>query len=83
MHVRVSGEPGQAGDFELTVAFIPPPPVCGPGAGDCCSADFTPGCASLACCALVCYLDPFCCDTTWDRICADEAVYNCSICGGH
>ncbi|MCH7798129.1 MAG: hypothetical protein IID28_06750, partial [Planctomycetes bacterium] len=29
------------------------------------------------CCDLVCALDPFCCDTSWDGICATEATELC------
>jgi hypothetical protein len=55
---------------------------CGPGAGDCCVADGTPGCDDVDCCALVCSIDPFCCDVAWDGICADEADGFCGICDG-
>ncbi len=43
-------------------------------AGDCCSGNGTQYCNDLACCEAVCALDPFCCDTQWDGICADIAV---------
>ncbi len=56
---------------------------CGdPQAGDCCSANGTPDCADLACCEGVCQSDPFCCDSSWDEICAEEAQLICNICGG-
>jgi hypothetical protein len=54
------------------------PFACGPGAGDCFVADGTPGCDDCDCCAIVCGIDPFCCDTAWDEICAGEAS---SFCG--
>ncbi len=48
-----------------------------PGAGgDCCTADGTPGCDDVDCCDAVCGIDPFCCDTAWDSICANEACSN-------
>jgi hypothetical protein len=48
--------------------------TCGaPGSGDCCADHGTPGCDDEDCCAAVCAIDPFCCDTAWDGICADEA----------
>ncbi len=43
------------------------------GLGDCYEAHGAPGCAEPACCAAVCAIDPYCCDTQWDAICADLA----------
>ncbi|MCA9290290.1 MAG: hypothetical protein KDA25_04120 [Phycisphaerales bacterium] len=55
-------------------------PPCGePDAGDCNSANGTPGCDNLDCCKAVCGEDPFCCDTEWDDVCAGEAA---TLCGG-
>ncbi|MFQ5592400.1 MAG: hypothetical protein ACE5HE_14670, partial [Phycisphaerae bacterium] len=56
--------------------------ACGSGAGDCCSANGTPGCNDLGteCCAIVCACDPFCCETAWDEDCATFGVHN-SGCG--
>ena len=57
--------------------------VCGagcPGTGGCCSANGTPGCDSLFCCSLVCTGNPFCCDTVWDDLCAQQAGVLCTIC---
>ncbi|MHC4429813.1 MAG: proprotein convertase P-domain-containing protein, partial [Planctomycetota bacterium] len=52
-------------------------PAC-PGEGDCCVANGTPGCDDVDCCNLICdTLDPFCCDSFWDSICAGEAQSNC------
>jgi len=48
-----------------------------PGEGDCFSANGTPGCEDETCCNIVCSIDPFCCDSEWDGICADEANDNC------
>ncbi len=47
--------------------------ACGPGSGPCDQPDGTPGCDIPDCCKRICALDPFCCDTGWDQICADEA----------
>jgi hypothetical protein len=55
------------------------PAICGPGAGDCFSANGTPGCEDPECCATVCAIDPFCCDVAWDSICAGEAVSLCGV----
>ena len=45
-------------------------PACNEDAGDCCSANGSPGCEDPVCCDTVCSCDPFCCDTTWDIFCA-------------
>ncbi len=50
---------------------------------DCCVAQAGPGCATDAALeACVCGLDAFCCETTWDAICAGEAKNDCGECGG-
>jgi hypothetical protein len=61
------------------------PEDCGPCGfgGDCCASNGTPGCDDPACTDAVCAIDPFCCDTQWDGICADEAITECpDLCGG-
>jgi len=58
-------------------------PVCGsPDAGDCFTANGTPGCSDAACCAQVCQPQqlPFCCEVGWDAVCADWALEYCSLC---
>jgi hypothetical protein len=50
-------------------------------AGDCCTANSTPGCDDPACVAAVCPLDPFCCNIEWDLICVLAAEDLCG-CGG-
>ncbi|MHC4140718.1 MAG: hypothetical protein ACYSUF_02165 [Planctomycetota bacterium] len=61
-------------------------PACGaPGTDDCFDLDNpSPYCDDNCdgvpcpgCCATVCALDPYCCETTWDDICNEEAVANC------
>jgi len=55
---------------------------CGdPGTGDCCSANGTPFCEDEACCTQICAIDPFCCETSWDGLCADQAANLCESCG--
>lgn len=55
---------------------------CGdPANGSCFLADFDPGCDDAACCVTVCNADSFCCDTSWDNICASEAMVLCAQCG--
>jgi hypothetical protein len=51
-----------------------------PGGGDCCVDNGTPGCNDAECCALVCSLLPFCCDSFWDGICASHAAELCDVC---
>ncbi|MHC4992858.1 MAG: hypothetical protein ACYTGC_17945, partial [Planctomycetota bacterium] len=75
MFVAASG-----GDLLLEIDPADIVPVCGPGNGDCCAANGTPGCEDEECCEAVCGADPFCCDTEWDQICADAAADACEIC---
>lgn len=51
------------------------PPEC--GSGDCRAAHDAPGCADANCCRRVCAADPFCCDNTWDALCASGAAGLC------
>jgi hypothetical protein len=37
---------------------------------NCCSAKGSPGCNLQACAQAVCAVDPFCCQTAWDSLCA-------------
>jgi hypothetical protein len=48
-------------------------------AGDCFTENGTPGCYDSACCAAVCAFDPYCCETMWDDICAEEALATCAL----
>ncbi|MHC5114908.1 MAG: nidogen-like domain-containing protein [Planctomycetota bacterium] len=59
----------------------PGPPECQPGAGDCFIPNGTPGCDDPVCCALICGIDPFCCTTEWDQLCADQAAAMCNFAG--
>ena len=53
--------------------------LCGdPGAGDCCVANLTPGCDDAECCRIVCEVDPVCCASGWDGVCALEAQKLCN-----
>lgn len=59
-------------------------PVCGSGGGNtgpCCAANGTPGCEDPSCESIVCAIDPFCCSSGWDGLCASTAEANCD-CGG-
>ncbi len=68
------------GSGVLTVACVAGGPC--PGQGGCCEANGTPGCDDPACCSLVCGADPFCCDVSWDEVCAESAIGVCAgLCG--
>jgi len=82
-YVEVSSLAGGSGAFDLAVALVQG--GC-PGAGDCFSDNGTPGCDDTCsaapcggCCATVCAVDSFCCDTSWDGICAGEAMSLCVV----
>ncbi len=53
-----------------------------PSDSDCCIDNGTPGCDDPECEALICGQDSFCCDTSWDQICADAAIAQCEVCEG-
>lgn len=54
----------------------------GGGDSDCCIDNGTPGCDDPDCQQAVCDFDPFCCDSTWDDICAGHAADLCGdLCG--
>jgi len=57
---------------------------CGdPDAGDCCEANFTPGCVDAECCELICQFVPSCCNIGWSSSCAFLAMNHCvELCGG-
>ncbi len=58
----------------------------GDGVGDvcdvcnCCSGGNGLGCDCQQCEDLVCGVDPFCCNTTWDTTCDGEATTMCTCC---
>ena len=52
---------------------------CGaPGSGSCTAVSAGTGCSDAACCGTVCVNDPYCCDVSWDSLCAAEASKWCS-----
>ncbi|MCI0631847.1 MAG: hypothetical protein L0Y44_14465 [Phycisphaerales bacterium] len=51
-------------------------PACPNPTHHCCTSG-APGCADVACCNLICGLDPFCCTTSWDWSCVVEADSQC------
>ena len=52
------------------------------GEGDCCADNGSWGCDDDACEAYICEQDAWCCDTTWDGVCASQASDACTVCGG-
>jgi hypothetical protein len=54
---------------------------CGVNPSNCCFANNGRGCIEPTCCQEVCAVDPFCCATRWDALCASRAQANCGVCG--
>ncbi len=52
-------------------------PICPAGTGDCFTSNGTPGCNDAVCQDIICSADPFCCDISWDGICASAAQNLC------
>ena len=50
---------------------------CGSGKDSCFSSHASPGCNTVSCCASVCAVDPFCCETSWDSLCVLRAETIC------
>lgn len=48
-----------------------------PREGSCFEAHDTPGCDDESCCFFTCVFDGFCCNTSWDVVCALEAERLC------
>lgn len=47
-------------------------------ARSCFIPNYTPGCSDASCCTQICTnIDPFCCESRWDAVCAREAGYLC------
>jgi hypothetical protein len=67
-----------------TAACLAPDVVVAAGVqdcGDCDTPHSTPGCSDAECEAIVCALDPYCCQAQWDYVCTVEAGYLCPDCG--
>lgn len=60
---------------------ITPNSLCGFGTGSCYEVHVVRGCFNPECCGTVCGVDPFCCESTWDQLCVDEANDYCAQCG--
>lgn len=56
--------------------------VCHSGLPSCLSENLTAaGCGNDQCCTLVCDIEPYCCFTAWDQLCAAMAADLCTSCG--
>lgn len=67
IRISANGSGRVAGSLAVSCAA-----VCGTG-GSCINTSPSPGCADASCCVNVCTVDPFCCNTQWDSICANTA----------
>src|SRR5262249_38714645 len=52
-----------------------------PSSGNCYASHAGTGCAVESCCFSVCGIDPYCCNNSWDGICANEGIDMCTTCG--
>ncbi|MDI9411189.1 MAG: hypothetical protein QM519_06615 [Bacteroidia bacterium] len=75
---RVSGaSPTSAGT--ITITCTPDGPSCGvAGTGSCFTPHAAPTCDSITCCSVVCAIDPFCCNSSWDNLCVSQAYTSCA-----
>lgn len=78
--VQIGGYSGVWNDISVTEnlpsvgeAFFQP---CGVGGS--CFTTHGPGCNIESCCNEVCFLDPFCCNNSWDELCVSEAQQFCT-----
>jgi hypothetical protein len=77
-YLRISAENGlnAAGSLSVTCS-----PVCGDSGSGSCTASHGAGCSNAECCTTVCNLDPYCCESSWDALCVQEARANCFTAG--
>lgn len=72
---------GYRNQYWLRAYCTEPCAACGvAGTPSCCVPHATGGCEDGECCAKVCAVDPFCCQTSWDNLCVDQVF---SVCGIH
>ncbi len=73
----VMAEPGSEGAYQIAVTTGPCADSCTAAEGDCYADNGTPGCEDADCCANVCALDGYCCNSAWDGLCAQVAAVVC------
>lgn len=66
----------------VACAVLVPAVAVSAGSSSCCSPGASSGCDDATCEKAVCAIDPFCCDSNWDDLCAIEAAELCAVCGG-
>ncbi|MHC4948337.1 MAG: trypsin-like serine peptidase [Planctomycetota bacterium] len=74
--IQVGGWSGNSGSGTILISkdFA----GCGsPAAGSCFAVNGSPACEDETCCNVVCAVDSYCCNTTWDSLCAAEAAQFC------
>ena len=64
---------------EMAFDLCERPPACRVAVHDCLDVDKDAGCRDRGCCELVCAIDPFCCSSRWDRLCASAALETCGV----
>lgn len=69
---------GFGGTESGTVRMQTGDPVPPPTGSTCLITHPTPGCSDAECEAAVCQIDPFCCSNSWDSLCVEEALAECS-----
>jgi hypothetical protein len=60
-------------------------PVAGQSCGNCLATGHGTGCENSACQTAICQTESFCCDTSWDGVCASDALSTClggNVCTG-
>jgi hypothetical protein len=82
--VHVLDSLGQWNDLPVAAVRISVAEVeqyfCGdPDAGSCTTIHVTPFCSDSDCCEYVCSIDPYCCNSQWDGLCANEGAVGCSF----
>lgn len=75
--IRVGGYQDDQGTGTMSIYCEGDPDIganaCGVDSGECFENNGTPGCVDETCCTATCEVDPFCCDTEWDSVCAEKA----------
>jgi len=77
-HTMTASTCGEA-DFNTKISVLCPDcPT--ESSSNCCVPNVSPGCDDPGCEALICGMDPFCCDVSWDGLCAGAAEDLCDAC---
>jgi len=75
--LRIGGFDGDQGEGTMSIFCADDPDAgdnaCMDGSGDCFAGHDGAGCQDADTCSRVCDVDPCCCDTEWDALCAEKA----------